>query len=61
MSLVSEGLIGQLKAEIERAKSVRYEQSYYTLQAALYRAIGALEQIDHSTKGFAFEVKVSKG
>lgn len=57
MSLVSEGLIGQIKAEIERAKNIRYEQSYYVVQAALYRAIGALEQIDHSSKGFSFEVK----
>lgn len=59
MSLVPNGLIGQLKAEIERAKNVRYELSYYLLQSALFHALGALESIDHMTKDVNVRLEIS--
>lgn len=60
MSLVPNGLIGQLKAEIERAKNVSYDRAYHMLQAELFHAIGALESIDHMTKDVNVKLEITK-
>lgn len=58
MSLVSKEALDQIKDDFSRAKGGNsFELGYYASMRALQTAIGLLEQIDHSTQGYSFEIK----
>lgn len=58
MSLVCKEALDKIKADLSRAKSgSSFEIGYYNCIQALQSAISLLEQIDHSTQGYSFEIK----
>lgn len=61
MSLVDRTVVGNLKAGLSEALNSRsYEEGYRIGMRYLQAAVAVLEQVEHSTKDFSFEVKVVK-